>query len=201
MLYIFYYCINNCMAKKKRFLPLLESYMRRYERGGFLVGDIFKFNDNFKTNDDYKQLGQNVKDLIDQMIDSGLHVRVVGIKDTSPQRYPGGDGGSLLPVLDIALDTGGGRFSHYVSIPCQLGEPVSHSPNLPPIPDEYRRKDKVNIKPEELEQDEENLSNKTDKGNSELSQTERKLPTDNTQIPSNGVAKSTVGQYMKELSR
>ncbi len=189
------------MAKKKRFLPLLESYMRRYERGGFLVGDIFKFNDNFKTDDDYKQLGQNVKDLIDQMIDSGLHVRVVGIKDTSPQRYPGGDGGSLLPVLDLALDTGGGRFSHYVSVPCQLGEPTAHAPNLPPIPDALRRKDRVNIKPEELEQDEENLANKTDKGDGELSQTERKLPTDNTQIPSTGVAKSTVGQYLKELSK
>jgi hypothetical protein len=189
------------MAKKKRFLPLLESYMRRYERGGFLVGDIFKFNDNFNTNDDYKQLGQNVKDLIDQMIESGLHIRVVGIKDTSPQRYPGGDGGSLLPVLDLALDTGGGRFSHYVSVPCQLGEPIAHTPNLPPIPDALRRKDKVNIKPEELEQDEENLTNKTDKGDGELSQTERTLPVDNTQIPSNGVAKSTVGQYLKELSK
>ena len=108
------------MAEKKRFLPLLENYMRRYERGGFLVGDVFKFNDDFKSNDGYKQLGQNVKDQIEDLINSGLHVRVVGIKDTSPQRYTANDNGSLLPVLDVAVDTGGGRFSHDVSIETKL---------------------------------------------------------------------------------
>ena len=72
----------------KKFVKLHESYMRRYERGGFLVGDVFKFNDNFKSSDGFKQLGTNTQDLINQMIDSGLHIRIVGIKDTSPARYP-----------------------------------------------------------------------------------------------------------------
>ena len=44
------------MADKK-FVNLHESYMRRYERGGFLVGDVFKFNDNFKSTECYKALG------------------------------------------------------------------------------------------------------------------------------------------------
>jgi len=35
----------------KKFVNLHESYMRRYERGGFLVGDVFKFNDDFKSSD------------------------------------------------------------------------------------------------------------------------------------------------------
>ena len=60
------------MARRKKVLSLYESYITRYERGGFLVGDIFKFNNNFRSSEDYKALGQNVKDLIDQMIDSGL---------------------------------------------------------------------------------------------------------------------------------
>ena len=186
------------MAEKKRFLPLLENYMRRYERGGFLVGDVFKFNDDFKSNDGYKQLGQNVKDQIEDLINSGLHVRVVGIKDTNPQRYTANDNGSLLPVLDVAVDTGGGRFSHYVSIPCELGQPVQYAPNLPPIPDAYRRKDRVNIKPAELEQDEENLSNKTDRGNGELTQTQLELPDKNTTLPSDPATPSpAVNSYTK----
>ena len=56
----------------KKFVQLHESYMRRYERGGFLVGDVFKFNDNFKGSDGFKELGTNTQDLINQMIDSGL---------------------------------------------------------------------------------------------------------------------------------
>ena len=189
------------MAKEKRFIPLFESYMKRFERGGFLIGDIFKFNDDFKSHEEYQALGQNVKDLIDEMIESGLHIRVVGIKDTAPQRYPAAEmGSSLDPVLNIALDNTGGRVTHHCSVPCCLGQPgESPYPNQDPIPDGVKRKDKVNIKPEEVTEDEENLSNKTDKGNGELSQTERKLPASNTEIPSTAATPSMeVNSYTKD---
>lgn len=186
------------MARDKKFIPLLESYMKRFERGGFLIGDVFKFNDNFKSSEDYKKLGQNVQDLIDQMIESGLHIRVVGIKDEEPQRYPASDiGSSLEVVLNLALDTGGGRYTHHVSVPMSLGQPVHYAPNLLPIPDAMRRKSKVNIKPEEVTEDEENVSNKTDKGDGKLSQTQRKLPTQNTTLP-NAKAPYTVN-YLQGL--
>lgn len=188
------------MAKEKKFVVLFEDYMRRFERGGFLVGDVFKFNDNFKSDEQYKKLGTNVQELIDQMIDSGLHVRVVGIKNEDPSVYPGNSQTAQLePFLDIALDSGGGRYTHYVSVPCCLGQPVQYAPNLLPIPDAMRRNDKVTIKPEEAEEDKENLSNKTDKGNGELSDTERSLPTSNTAIPSDPVTPSpAVSSYTKE---
>jgi hypothetical protein len=194
------------MAKVKKFVNLFESYMKRFERGGFLVGDIFKFNDNFKSTEEYKCLGTNVHELLDQMVDSGLHVRVVGIKDTSPARYPANsDTSSLDVVLDIALDNGGGRMTHYCSVPCCLGQPVQYAPNLPPIPDAMRRNDKVTIKPEEAEEDTDNIQNKTDKGNGELSNTERSLPKTNTEIPCDPVTPSPAvtsytHNYLKELS-
>ena len=188
------------MAKEKKFVKLFENYMRRFERGGFLVGDVFKFNDDFKSHEMYKVLGDNVKELIDDMIESGLHIRVVNIKDTDPARYPSNDQtSSLKTVLDIALDTGGGRFSHYCSVPCGLGQPVQYAPNLLPIPDAMRRKDNVNIKPEEAEEDKDNIQNKTDRGNGELSNTERSLPKDNTQIPSQPATPSQeVNSYTKQ---
>jgi hypothetical protein len=189
-------------------MSLFESAMGRYQRGGFLVGDIFKFSDNFKSHDEYKSLGQNVKDFIDEMIESGLNIKVVNIKDDAPQRYPAGDNSSSLhTVLDIALDNTGGRFTHRCSIPCCLGQPgESPYPNLDTIPDEFHRKDKVNIKPEEVSEDEENLANKTDRGDGKLSQTERKLPTQNTQIPSSAATPSMevnayTKDYMKNLKR
>ena len=188
------------MAKEKKFVKLFENYMRRFERGGFLVGDVFKFNDDFKSHDAYKGLGDNIKELIDDMIESGLHIRVVNIKDTDPARYPSNDQtSSLKTVLDIALDTGGGRYSHYCSVPCALGQPVQYAPNLLPIPDAMRRKDNVNIKPEEAEEDKDNIQNKTDRGNGELSNTERSLPKDNTQIPSQPATPSQeVNSYTKQ---
>ena len=188
------------MAKEKKFVKLFENYMRRFERGGFLVGDVFKFNDDFKSHDAYKGLGDNIKELIDDMIESGLHIRVVNIKDTDPARYPANDQtSSLKTVLDIALDTGGGRYSHYCSVPCGLGQPVQYAPNLLPIPDAMRRKDNVNIKPEEVEEDKDNIQNKTDRGNGELSNTERSLPKDNTPIPSEPATPSPeVNSYTKQ---
>lgn len=178
------------MTKRNKFVSLYESYMRRHQRGGFQVGDVFIFNKNFKSDEGYKKLGQNVKDLIDQMIDSGLHIRVVNIKDTAPQRYPASDAGSSLEVnLDLAVDTGGGRYMHYVTIPCCLGEPVTYGQNLPPIPDAMRRVDKVNIKPEEYVEDEEHPSNKS----------ERRLAKKNTTLKySNGAVQQNYTKNLKE---
>jgi hypothetical protein len=171
------------MASKK-YLTLVESYLRRHERGGFLVGDVFKFGKNFKSTEGYKKLGTNTRDMIDQMIDSGLNVRVVGIKDTTSPIYPGNPQTSSNDVeLTLALDNGGGRYSHYVSVLPDLGTPETYYPNLPPIPDAVVRKSKVNIKPEEYEK-QDNPSNKSNRGDGKLTDTEIALPAQNTSLPS-----------------
>jgi hypothetical protein len=172
------------MAKK--YLTLVETYLSRFQRGGFLIGDVFKFNDNFKNSEGYKKLGQNTRDLIDQMIESGLHVRVVGIKDTTSPRYPGNPQTSSNDVLlTLALDNGGGRYTHYVNITPDLGTAETFYPNLPPVPDAVVRKNNINIKPKELEKTD-NISNKTDRGTGAYMDTERELPSKNTTIPHKG---------------
>jgi hypothetical protein len=196
--------INNSMAKK--YLTLVEAYLSRFQRGGFLVGDVFKFNDNFKTLDSYKELGQNVKDMIDQMIETGLNVRIVGIKDTTSPRYPGNPQTSSSDVeLTLALDTGGGRYTHYINISPEMGQPLNIYPNLPPIPDEVRHKSKVNIKPEELEKMD-NVANKTDRGTGAYMDTERSLAKDNTVLPSvqatpSPAVTSYTHEYLKDLAK
>jgi hypothetical protein len=191
--------INNSMAKQKKYMTLAEAYLSRYQRGGFQVGDVFKFNDKFKSLDCYKSLGQNVKDMIDQMIETGLHVRVVGIRDSGMPRYPGNPQTSSNDVeLSLALDNGGGRYTHYINLSPEMGQPEPSYPNLPPIPDAVVRKSKVNIKPEELE-DIDSTTNKTDRGTGVYMDTERSLPTQNTQIPSTPVTPSMeVNSYTKE---
>jgi hypothetical protein len=125
------------MAKDKKFLSLLETYESRYNQQGFLVGDVFKFNDDFKSHDQYKNLPDNVRAAIDSMIDSGLHVRVSQINANSDN-------------VVVASDYGGGRLVGKILIPSALGAPVDFGVNLPPIADVQKRYDKVNIKPEEV---------------------------------------------------
>jgi len=195
------------MAHKKKYLTLVEAYLSRYERGGFLVGDVFKFNDNFKSSEAYKKLGTNTKDMIDQMIETGLHVRVVGIKDTTSPRYPGNPQTSSSDVeLTLALDNGGGRYTHYVNLSPDLGAPETYYPNLPPIPDAVKRQDRVNIKPQELEK-QDSITNKTDRGTGQYMDTEIELPMTNTQLPNTSspqpmtVGASGTHEYLKELQR
>jgi hypothetical protein len=184
------------MARNK-FIQLHENYMKRFERGGFLVGDVFKFNDNFKRSDGYKSLGKATQDRIDDMIDSGKHIRVVNIKDTTSPRYPASsDTSSMGVVLDIALDTGGGRYTDYTSVPGELGQAVQYAPNLLPIPDEMRRDSEVIIKPEEAEET---------KAPGAVDYPTRDLPKQNTVIPSDPVTPSPAvtaytNKYLADLN-
>jgi hypothetical protein len=154
------------MAKDKKFLNLFEYYMAKYPargtQGGFQQNDVFKFNDNFKSDEAYESLPSNVKEIVDDFIGTGLHLRVRGISPESDK-------------VTLSVDHGGGRYVGNLEIPCCLGEPVDFGVNLPPIPDAQKRKDDVNITPKEVEQDEENPSNLTDRGNGELSVTELTL--------------------------
>jgi len=170
-----------------KYLTLIEAYHKRHERGGFLVGNVFKFNKNFKSSESYKKLGVNTQEMIDEMIESGLHIRVVGIRDTTSPRYPGNPQTSSNEVeLTVALDNGGGRYTHYINIATDLGTPEFHYPNLPPIPDAIIRKNNTNIKPEELSPTD-NPSNMTDRGNGKLTRSEINLPSKNKSIPSKSV--------------
>jgi hypothetical protein len=125
------------MAKDNKFLALLETYESRYNQQGFLVGDVFKFNDDFKSHDRYKDLPDNVRAVIDSMIDSGLHIRVSQIN---------ADLGDVV----VASDYGGGRLVGKIRIPSALGQPVDFGVNLPPIADVQKHAGKVTIKPEEV---------------------------------------------------
>ena len=99
------------MAKDKKFLHLFEYYMAKYPargiQSGFQQNDVFKFNDNFKSDDVYEGLPTNVKEIIDDFIDTGLHLRVRGIS-------PEGD------KLTLSVDHGGDRYVRTVYVPCHL---------------------------------------------------------------------------------
>jgi hypothetical protein len=174
------------MAKK--FLTVCESALTRYARGGFLTGDVVKFVDGFKSHDPYKCLGDNVKGLIDEIIAAGLNIRVVGINDMDPQRYPGNpETMTGKVVINIALDNGGGRYTHYCTVPSCCVEPVDHYPNLAPLPDGVVRPNQTIIKPIEFKSGEVNSEVEDQTGMADQGGKKKavlvKLPTKNVKLP------------------
>lgn len=171
----------------KKFLTVCESALTRFARGGFLVGDVIKFKDGYARNDAYKALASNIHNLVDEIIDSKLNVRVVGINDVTSPRYPGNSETMTGEVvLNIALDNGGGRYTHYCTIPACCVEPVDHYPNLAPLPDDVIRPNGTIIKPQvvELNKDNKLAANQTLNADQDgkLKPVVVSLPTKNTKL-------------------
>jgi hypothetical protein len=188
-----------------KFEKLYEAAMDRYQRAGFLVGDRVQFVDGFKSKESYKALGTNTQELIGKMIESGLNIRVSNITNASPSYFPANPEYSSgdKSILDVALDSGGGRYTLRAAVPADLVEKLDDEQNLPPIPDEQKRKDPITIKPEEMEEDSEHITRNTDRGDAKLSKTELDLPTKNTKLPSTpakGTNDPVINTYMKALA-
>lgn len=172
----------------KHFIKLWESAIQRFTRGGFLVGDYVKFVDDHTSCDEYKSLPAELQNQLQDLIDSGLHIRVLNIKDVHPGRYPGNidtqNGNSV--VLDIAADHGGGRYVGQFTIPSCLVKTIEYYPDVAPsIPDVLVRPNKTIIKPVEVEDEDEEIVRRTKKsqqGNGEKP-SDTKLLNKNVVIP------------------
>lgn len=188
----------------KKFEQIYESALTRASRGGFLVGDYIKFADGFKSKEPYKLLAQNVKDLIADIMSAGLNVQIVGIVDKNTPRFPGNpDTMTGDVVLNIALDNGGGRYTHYCTIPSCCVEPVDFYPNLAPFPDSVVRPNGTTLTPVEhkMECDNQEVEDQTLKcdQSGKLKHTEITLPTKNVKLPNTHTVKGaktpSVGDY------
>lgn len=143
---------------KKNFLVLAESILQRFQRTGFLIGDVVEFIDGYQNTDTYKQLHPSIKAHVDTLANGDINVKVVNIKNHYPSRQPGNEQNTIGDcTLDLALDYGGGRRVDVVTVPADLVMSVNHYPNLDPVPDALKRKNLITIKPEPVgEGDEEN---------------------------------------------
>ena len=141
--------LNILMEKK--FIKLIETTITRVTRGGFFAGDYVKFVKNYKSKKEYKDLNDSVKEAIDDLAKSKLNVRVVGINDKQPLRYPGN--ADLMTgevILALSEDQGGGRTHGNVFVPACLCKVVDHYPNLAPLPAEWNYDNKEIHKPVEV---------------------------------------------------
>lgn len=137
---------------EKKFIKICESAISRYTRGGVLVGDYVEFIKSYKKDAEFTALHDNVKDAIEELIKSGLRIRVTGVDEYYPVRFPGNpDAANGRMSVKIAADQGGGRYIYSITIPPCLISTIDYYPNLAPLPDQFNRVDNITMSPEEVE--------------------------------------------------
>jgi hypothetical protein len=177
---------------KKRFLRLYESWLTRYNHGGFLQGDIVKFKSDalkhpfVKTQAD--DLVQNLKDLID----GGLTLRVTNVINKFPAVMGTGNPDDSGPdfTVEVGEDVGGGRIIKHAIVHVGMLDKIDTTPGLEEVPDKNKYDNKVKIKPVEVKDEAEEVpfysparTRTSDRGNQKLAPTEASLKNVNIKIP------------------
>jgi len=181
---------------KRNFVKLFESAISRYTRGGFLAGDVVVFNKGFQNDPWFKELGVNTKEKIQSMINSGLNLRVSNIKTTIPGVMGAGntDYTGTDVFLDITSEIAPGKYMDFVTIPARLVSPIDSYPNLPEVPEVFKKDDpgkRAHINPKPVKDEQEEVpffspaqTRLSDIGNKKLAKGDRELSNKNTTIPS-----------------
>lgn len=173
--------INTNMGKK--FDAVFESVVQRYQAGGFLTGDNVKLTSDYKSSDAYKSMHPQMKKELDELGSSGLNLIVTQIGD----KLSGASAGNQFKTADnavitIAADQGGGRHYGFITLSPNMLELVDNGVNRPKVPEQFRRRDEVIIKPEKYKADPKNITRVTDKGNGKNTPTNLKLAGESIQV-------------------
>lgn len=189
---------------KRKYLDLLENTLTRYQRGGFLVGDYIKFADDYKSKPCFKDLTNQIKSAIADVVDlsKDMNLRVVLIKNDVPSRAPGNENNTNgNVVIDVGLDYGGGRFYNVLTVPADLLTRLDYGINYAPLPDAIKRPNQITLKPEPVEIDaksEMHRQTRTTDQNGKDEDSEVELKDENKKIPA-ASAKASTGAYLKYL--
>jgi hypothetical protein len=177
---------------KKRFLKLYESWLTRYNHGGFLQGDIVKFKSNALKHDFIKTQASDLVKNIEDLIKDGRTLRVTNVINKFPAVMGTGNPDDTGPdfTVEIGLDEGGGRIIKHAVVHVGMLDKIDTTPGLEEVPDRNKYNNKVKIKPVAVKDEAEEVpfysparTRTADLGNRKLAPTESKLKNVNTVIP------------------
>lgn len=159
----------------KKFDKIYETVLARSEVGGILPGDYVKFRSGYKSTETYKYMPSALQKEVDELATCGLNIKVCQVGDNQSGFSAGNQHKPAnLVVLTIAADHGGGRTYGRVPVTLDMVDMVDVSAGLP-VPDKFKKKDVVIIKPKPLKTDPNLITNVTDKGNGKNTPTDLKL--------------------------
>jgi len=180
-----------------KFDVIVEAALNRFQGTNFLVGDRVKLIDNYASHEWSRKQPALKLERIKEMIDSGDNIRVTAVK---AQRPPVADSGSFEAVddfyVDIMREAAPGLFlpSQVFTFPQELLEYIDDGINLSgPTPEGQIRKDNSNIKPEQLDQDPDELRQKQTR----CEHPKKEMPADNVDINVEPAAQSYTAKYVE----
>ena len=164
-----------------KFDTIFESVISRYQAGGYLPGDLINFRSDYKSSDTYKLMSTKMKNDLDQLVNSGLNIRVTQVGNnlsgvTGNNNYKT----TQNLVITVAGDHGGGRYYGQITVTPDMIDLSDDQTNK--VPDQFKKKDPVIIKPEPYKADPNNITRVTDKGNKKNTPTEIKLAGESTKL-------------------
>lgn len=169
-----------------KFDLIVEAAITRYQNQGILVSDLVKFRDGYANDDFIKGLGENTKQAITNMIESGDNIRVSAIKTDRPTTADASNFGAVNGFFcDVIHEQAPGLYMNPITVPMGLLEIIDTGINLSgKTPDSQVKKDPTNIKPVKVKENE--IAPQAFKGAT-------KLPDKNTTLP--GAAAAKTAQY------
>ena len=177
----------------KRFLKLYESWLTRYNHGGFLQGDIVKFKADALKHDFIKTQADDLVENIKDLIKAGRTLRVSNVINKYPAVMGTGNPDDTGPdfTVEVGLDEGGGRIIKHAVVHVGMLDKIDTTPGLEEVPGRNKYDNKIKIKPVEVKDEAEEVpfysparTRTADLGNKKLAPTESKLKNVNTVIPS-----------------
>lgn len=141
---------------EKRFTKLFEATLSRYTRGGFLTSDRVLFTKDALRHDFFKNAPEETKKAVEELINSGVNLRVRNVKSHMPAVMGAGnpDDFGYSFNIEVVPEIAPGLYdvNKSVTVPSQLLVRHADYPNLPPVPDKFKYDNKVNIKPEDAKE-------------------------------------------------
>jgi len=149
-----------------RFDKIFESVVSRYQVGGYLPGDVVAFRPSYKSTDCFKSMNSAMQKEIDELIKSGLNIRVIQVGDKMSGASAGNQHKSAdMVVVTVAADQGGGRYYNSYTVTPNMIDLVDQSDFTVKVPEKFYHNSKVDLKPVEYVTDQQNITRLTDKGN------------------------------------
>lgn len=168
-----------------KFDEIFESVVSRYQVGGYLPGDLVKFRPDYKSCDCYKAMHSTMKQELDDLVKSGLNIKVIQVGD----RLSGASAGNQHKTADnavitIAGDQGGGRYYGSITVKPEMIDVLDTNNPNPDVPKQFYRDDSKYLdgKAEEYVTDMQNITRLTDKGNKKNTPTNLKLAGESTML-------------------
>jgi len=168
-----------------KFDVLTEEVISRYQQGGLVTGDFVVVRKDALNNPKLKDRPSNFKEMLKQVIDTNLPLRVAAVKSERPESandlVGGANHASTSFWVDVCIEYAPGLWKDPMTLPLEILDIANpENQNLPEWPDEVKRKDNSTIKPEELKDNSNDMNIQQTQGDQRNYDSKGKMPTGKT---------------------